>query len=178
MSNNKYYSDENNEQWNEDEFKSKSEIKRELLDLKDLGKELIALPVKDLNKLNLTERLMDAVLKAQPMTHGALKREIGRVGKIMVDEEYEQIQENLKKIKQAHNGEVKQFHQLELWRDELIAGDKEVMNVLVSTFEGLDIQYVRQLIRNAQKEAKQEKTLKSARLLFKYLQEQQAHLES
>jgi ribosome-associated protein len=176
MSNNKYYSDENNEQWNEDEFKSKSEIKRELLDLKDLGKELIALPVKDLNKLNLTERLMDAVLKAQPMTHGALKREIGRVGKIMVDEEYEQIQENLKKIKQAHNGEVKQFHQLELWRDELIAGDKEVMNILVGRFEDLDIQYVRQLIRNAQKETKQEKTPKSARLLFKYLQEQQANL--
>jgi len=176
MSNNKYYSDENNEQWNEDEFKSKSEIKRELLDLKELGKELIALPVKDLNKLNLTERLMDAVLKAQPMTHGALKREIGRVGKIMVDEEYEQIQENLKKIKQAHNGEVKQFHQLELWRDELLAGDKEVMNVLVGTFEGLDIQYVRQLVRNAQKESKQEKPPKSSRLLFKYLQEQQANL--
>jgi len=176
MVKNKYYSDENNEAWNEEEFKSKSEIKRELLDLKELGKELIALPVKDLNKLNLTERLMDAVLKAQPMTHGALKREIGRVGKIMVDEEYEQIQENLKKIKQAHNGEVKQFHQLELWRDELIAGDKEVMNVLVGRFEDLDIQYVRQLIRNAQKEAKQEKTPKSSRLLFKYLQEQQAGL--
>jgi ribosome-associated protein len=176
MSNNKYYSDENNEEWNDDDFKSKSEIKRELLELKELGRELIALPVKDLKKLDLTERLMDAVLKAQPMTHGALKREIGRVGKIMVDEDYEQIQENLKKIKQAHNGEVKQFHQLELWRDELLAGDKEVMNVLVSTFEGLDIQYVRQLIRNAQKEAKQEKTPKSARLLFKYLQEQQAAL--
>lgn len=176
MVKNKYYSDENNEEWNDDEFKSKSEVKRELLELKELGRELIALPVKDLNKLNLTERLMEAVLKAQPMTHGALKREIGRVGKIMVDEDYEQIQENLKKIKQAHNGEVKQFHQLEQWRDELIAGDKEVMNVLVSTFENLDIQYVRQLIRNAQKEVKQEKTPKSARLLFKYLQEQQANM--
>lgn len=178
MSNNKYYSDENNEEWNDDEFKSKSEVKRELLELKDLGKELIALPVKDLNKLDLTERLMDAVLKAQPMTHGALKREIGRVGKIMVDEDYEQIQTNLKKIKQAHNGEVKQFHLLEQWRDELIAGDKEVMNVLVGTFTDLDIQYLRQLIRNAQKETKQEKTPKSARLLFKYLQEQQANLTS
>ena len=174
--NNKYYSDENNEEWNDSEFKSKSEVKRELLELKELGRALINLPIKDLNKLNLTERLMDAVLKAQPMTHGAQKREIGRVGKLMVDEDYEQIQENLKKIKQAHNGEVKQFHRLEQWRDELLAGDKEVMNVLVSTFEDLDIQYVRQLIRNAQKEVKQEKTPKSARLLFKYLQDQQANL--
>lgn len=178
MSENKYYSDKNNEEWNDNEFKSKSEVKRELLELKDLGKELIALPIKDLNKLELTERLMDAVLKAQPMTHGALKREIGRVGKIMVDEEYEQIQTNLKKIKQAHNGEVRTFHQLEQWRDELIAGDKEVMNVLVGTFTDLDIQYLRQLTRNAQKEAKQAKPPKSSRLLFKYLQEQQANLTS
>jgi ribosome-associated protein len=177
MSYNKYYSKENNEDWNEDEFKSKSEIKRELQELKDLGRELVALPVKDLNKLKLTDRLMDAVLKAQPMSHGALKREISRVGKIMVDEDYEQIQENLKKIKQAHNGEVKMFHQLEQWRDELIAGDKEVMNVLVGTIANLDIQYIRQLVRNAQKEAKQEKTPKSARLLFKYLQEQHANLD-
>lgn len=51
------------------------------------------------------------------------------------------------------------------------------MNVLVSRFENLDIQYIRQLIRNAQKEAKQEKTPKSARLLFKYLQEQQTNLD-
>jgi len=176
MVKNKYYSDENNEAWNEEEFKSKSEIKRELQELKDLGRELVSLPVKDLNKLNLTERLMDAVLKAQPMSHGALKREISRVGKLMVDEDYEQIQENLKKIKQAHNGEVKQFHQLEQWRDQLIAGDKEVMNILMATYEELDIQYVRQITRNAQKEAKHEKTPKSSRLLFKYLQEQQAGL--
>jgi len=178
MVKNKYYSDENNQEWNDSEFRSKSEIKRELLDLKELGKELLDLPIKDLEKLNLTERLMDAVLKAQPMRHGALKREIGRVGKIMVDEDHEQIKENVAKIKRAHNGEIRQFHQLELWRDELIAGDKEVMNVLVGTFEDLDIQYVRQLVRNAQKEVKQEKTPKSARLLFKYLQEQQAGLSS
>jgi ribosome-associated protein len=158
----------------EDNFeeKSKSQIKRELQDLKDLGKELIALPVKDLNKLELTERLMEAVLKAQPMTHGALKREIGRVGKVLVAEDYEQIQQNLTKIKKAHNGEVKLFHQLEQWRDELLAGNKEVMNVLVSTLTELDIQYVRQLTRNAQKEAKLEKPPKSSRLLFKYLQAQ------
>jgi ribosome-associated protein len=46
------------------------------------------------------------------------------------------------------------------------------MNVLVANFTDFDIQYVRQLVRNAQKEAKQNKAPKSARLLFKYLQEQ------
>ena len=61
----------------EDEFedeKSKSQIKRELLELKALGRTLISLPVKDLDKLVLPERLYESVVKAQSMSHGALKR--------------------------------------------------------------------------------------------------------
>ena len=59
--------------------KSKSQIKRELQALKDLGKSLISLPLKDLNKLALPEKLYDAVIKAQTLTHGAFKREVGSV---------------------------------------------------------------------------------------------------
>ena len=46
----------------EDEFedeKSKSQIKRELLELKALGRTLISLPVKDLDKLALPERIYE-----------------------------------------------------------------------------------------------------------------------
>jgi ribosome-associated protein len=107
------------------------------------------------------------------MTHGALKRQVGFLGGIIANSEYETIQENLTKLRQAHNGKVKEFHQLEQWRDELLSNNKDIMNVLVATFADLDIQYVRQLVRNAQKETKQNKAPKSARLLFKYLQEQQ-----
>jgi ribosome-associated protein len=106
------------------------------------------------------------------MTHGALKRQVGFLGGLIAKSDYESIQVQLDKLKQAHHGEVKQFHQLEQWRDELLANNKDVMNVLVATFEEFDVQYVRQLVRNAQKEAKQNKPPKSARLLFKYLQEQ------
>jgi ribosome-associated protein len=106
------------------------------------------------------------------MTHGALKRQVGFLGGIIANSDYETIQANLDKLRQAHNGKVKEFHQLEQWRDELLADNKDIMNVLVANFTDFDIQYVRQLVRNAQKEAKQNKAPKSARLLFKYLQEQ------
>ncbi len=158
----------------EDEWefeKSKSQIKRELLALKDLGKELLKLPVKDLDKLNLSERLYEALVKAQGMTKGALKRQIGTIGGLMVHEDFDEIKVNLDKIRQQHNGEIKQFHQLELWRDQLLAGDNEVMTTLRNRFEEFDIQHVRQLIRNANKEAEREKPPKSARILFKYLQQ-------
>lgn len=161
------------DEWDEN-YKSKTQIKQELNELKELGRDLIELPVADLDKLKLPEDVYDNVLKAKKMSHGALKRQVGFLGGIIANSDYEAIQASLAKLRQAHNGEVKLFHQLEQWRDELLADNKDVMNVLVATLPDLDIQYVRQLVRNAQKEAKQSKPPKSARLLFKYLQEQQS----
>jgi len=157
----------------EDEFedeKSKSQIKRELLELKALGRTLISLPVKDLDKLVLPERLYESVVKAQSMSHGALKRETGFIGRLIADEDHETIAANVAKLKQAHQGEVKQFHELEQWRDHLLSGNNDVMTMLHHQLESFDGQYVRQLVRNAAKEAKLNKSPKSARLLFKYLQ--------
>jgi ribosome-associated protein len=157
----------------EDEFedeKSKSQIKRELLELKALGRTLISLPVKDLDKLVLPERLYESVVKAQSMSHGALKRETGFIGRLIADEDHETIAANVAKLKQAHQGEVKQFHELEQWRDHLLSGNNDVMTMLHQQLESFDGQYVRQLVRNAAKEAKLNKSPKSARLLFKYLQ--------
>lgn len=160
------------DEW-EDE-KSKSQVKRELLALKDLGKELLKLPIKDLDKLNLSERLYEALVKAEGMVKGALKRQIGTIGKLMIYEDYDSIKQSVDKIRQEHNGNVKQFHQLEQWRDQLLSGDNEVMTVLRSQFETFDMQHVRQLVRNATKEEVQSKPAKSARLLFKYLQQCQS----
>jgi ribosome-associated protein len=153
-----------------DDEKSKSQVKRELLELKALGRTLIALPAKDLDKLALPERLYDSVVKAQSMSHGALKRETGFIGRLIADEDHETIAENVAKLKQVHQGEIKQFHQIEQWRDRLLAGDNDIVTLLHQQFDAFDGQYVRQLVRNAAKEAKLNKSPKSARLLFKYLQ--------
>jgi len=161
----------------EEEFVSKSEIKRGLQELKDLGKELVELPIKDLDKLNLTERLYEQVVKAHGMKLGALKRQVGFIGGLMVDEEHQQIKQHLDKIRQAHNGDTKQFHQIEEWRDQLLAGDNEILSVLRNQFETFDMQHVRQLVRNANKETTQNKPPKSARLLFKYLQQCREELD-
>jgi len=160
--------------YDEVEEKSKSQVKRELQALKDLGKSLIDLPLKDLTKLALSEKLFDAVIKAQALSHGAFKREVGYIGRILSDEDFDAIALGLDKLKQVHHGEVKQFHQLEQWRDALLAGDNAIMTVLHQQFSHFDGQYVRQLVRNAKKEAVLTKPTKSARLLFKYLQQCQA----
>jgi ribosome-associated protein len=169
------YENEFDDEWDEN-YKSKTQIKQELNELKELGRDLIALPVTDLDKLSLPEDVYDNVLKAKKMSHGALKRQVGFLGGIIAKSDYETIQSDFKKLRQAHNGKVKEFHQLEQWRDELLANNKDILNVLVATFENIDIQYVRQLVRNAQKESQQDKAPKTARVLFKYLQSLQEGL--
>ncbi|WP_273150695.1 ribosome biogenesis factor YjgA [Methylophaga thiooxydans] len=164
--------DENwSEEW--DLEKSKSQVKRELDALKDLGKELMDLSVKDLEKLSLSEDLLYAITKAQSMSKGALKRQVGFIGGILAREDHVDIKRNVDLLKLPHQGQVKQFHQLEQWRDRLLAGDNAVYGELIAEFEDFDVQHVRQLVRNADREAKQNKPPKAARQLFQYLQSQQ-----
>jgi len=153
--------------------KSKTQVKQELNALKDLGRSLIELSAKDLQKLDLSEDLYDAIISAQSMSKGALKRQVGYIGGLIADSDHEAISQKLQQLKQPHQGQVKQFHQIEQWRDRLLAGENEVYAELIAEFDDFDVQHVRQLVRNAQREAKQEKPPKSARQLFQYLQSQQ-----
>ena len=79
------------------------------------------------------------------------------------------IRSKLDKLKMPHNNEVKKFHEVEQWRDDLIQGKTSLISELAIKFENFERQYVNQLIRNAKKENSNNKPPKSARLLFKYL---------
>ncbi len=150
---------------------SKSQIKRDLDALKDLGRELIALSPGELAKLDLDESLFDAVLLAQNLQKGALKRQTGFIGRMIANRDHEAISKNLETLKQPQREDTQKFHQLEAWRDSLLAGDPVVMTELHNQFSEFDGQHVRQLVRSAKREAEQNQPPKSARLLFKYLQQ-------
>lgn len=169
------FDSQDNENWPEDweNEKSKTQVKRELQALRDLGKQLISLPKRDLDKLELPEDLYDSVIQAQSMTKGALKRQTGFIGGLISEYDHEEISRKLDLLKQPHQGQVKQFHQLEEWRDRLLEGDDSVYGELITEFHDFDVQHTRQLVRNAQREAKQNKPPKSARLVFQYLQQLQ-----
>ncbi len=150
---------------------SKSQIKRDLDALKDLGRDLIALSPSELAKLDLDENLYDAVLLAQNLQKGALKRQTGFIGRMIANRDHDAISKELETLKQPQREDTQKFHQLEAWRDSLLAGDAAVMTELHNQFTAFDGQHVRQLVRNAKREAQQNQPPKSARLLFKYLQQ-------
>lgn len=160
---------ENNEFENEE--KSKSQVKRELLALQDLGKTLIDLSLKQLEKIEMDDKVRQQVLAAKTMQRGALKRQIQYLGKLLRFVDISSIQKGLaiaQNLSMEHNAH---FHRLERTRDALIADDEAAFTQLLNDYPHADRQHIRQLIRNAQKEKEQNKPPAAARALFKYLRE-------
>lgn len=151
--------------------KSKSQIKRELLALQALGRELVALSRKDLAQLPLSEDLLEAITEARTLKMSALARKIKHIGKLLRDEEFEAIRDALARLRQPHVEAVQAFHEVEQWRDTLLAGNRELINELCQRYPDLDRQHLGQLVRNARKEASLQKAPKSARILFSYLKD-------
>ena len=152
-----------------EERKSKSQIKREMQALRDLGQRLVELPTAKLEKVPMSEVLHDAVIAAKRLKREALRRQLQHIGVLMREEESEVIYKTLERLDQPHREEVKALHEIEQWRDELIAGDMARLTDLFGRYESMDRQHVKQLIRNAQKERDQNRSPKSARALFQYL---------
>ena len=151
--------------------KSKSQIKRELLALQELGRELLYLSGKHLNRIPMTDALREAVLVAKLLKKEALRRQLQLIGALMRDEDAAAIRRALATLQQPHQEKVQVFHEIESWRDTLLAGDTDLLDELCNRFVGFDRQHVRQLLRNAGREQSLNKPPRSSRALFRYLQE-------
>ena len=151
---------------------NKTALKREMKILHDLGRELIELPSSKFETIPLSERMYDAIFSGKKMKKSALQRQLRFISSIMPEEDVAAIQLQLKLLAQPIKQANDEFHQVEAWRDQLIAGDNELINTLVDEIQA-DRQKLRQLVRNVAKEAQLNKAPKASRLLFKYLKELQ-----
>lgn len=153
---------------------NKSQLKRDTRVLRDLVRQLMALPPAALAKISIDEAIRDAVLAAKKMTRGALTRQLRYVTGLMRQADAELVAGELAAMSRPHQKQVQAFHRVEQWRDALLAGDEALLDELVDRLAA-DRQRLRQLVRDACKERDQNKPPKSARLLFGYLADLQAH---
>lgn len=152
--------------------KSRTQIKREMEELQKFGEELVELTDKQFQKIPLQGQLFDAINEARGMKHReGRRRQLQYIGKLMRTAELDDIRAAYDKILNAGQHSVRLHHLAENWRDRLLSGNKEDFQSFVSEFPEVEIQYLRQLIRNAQKEASQQKPPASARKLFKLIRE-------
>lgn len=154
-----------------DEPISKTKLKAEADAQQALGVRLSELPKDKLLKLDLPDAVFTAVLDTKKITaNGAIRRHRQYLGRLMRDVDNAPILEQLARWDGKHTAENAYFHGLERWRDRMIA-DNNVLSEFIALYPQVDIQQLRTLVRNAQKELEANKPPKSSRELFKLLRE-------
>lgn len=155
----------------DDSQPSKTRLKAEADAAQEIGRQLVELPKEKLNKLDLDEALRDAITEAKRITsNGAIRRQMQYIGRLMRETDLTPIIEQLKRWEGKHQEENARFHQMERWRTRLLE-DGKALEEFIAAFPQTDIQQIRALIRNAQKEQTAGKPPKSSRELFKMIRE-------
>lgn len=150
---------------------SRSQKKREVEALQDLGNKLVTLPEAQLKRMDLPDELRAAVVACRKITqNGALRRQKQFIGKLMRNIDAAPIQTQLDAFQGANAAETAKLHQAERWRDSLLA-ETEALTVFMNDYPTADATRLRQLIRAAHDETTKNKRPRAYRELFQLIRE-------
>lgn len=155
----------------EDETLSKTRKKAQMHALQKLGVELVELSRDRLASMGLPETLVEAVREAQRITaHEGRRRQMQYIGRLMREIDPAPIQERLDAWRGQSKAEIARQHGMERLRDKLIADDA-ALTEFAQNHPGVDLQALRNLIRNARKETAEGRPPKSYREIFKVIRD-------
>lgn len=156
----------------QDRGPSKSELKREARALQELGREVLELPHSHFSEMPLSGEMRDAMaLYKRLHQREARRRQLQFIGKRMREEDVEGIRAALQNIRDRDRLFRQHFHKLEALRDTLVSEGDAALGDLLAEHANLDRQHLRQLMRQARREARENKPPAAARKLFRYLRD-------
>ena len=136
---------------------SKTQLKAEADEKQALGEALLTLRADLMARLELPEKLLDAIAQARRISNfEGRRRQMQFIGKLMRPLDAEPIRAA---IDEQLNGSAQltlALHQAEQWRDKLVASD-DALGDWLTEYPDTDSQQLRALIRQARKDAKPEK---------------------
>lgn len=151
---------------------SRSQKKREAQDIKALASRLIALKPAKLAQVPLDEQLVDEIERARNIrSNVARKRQLQYVAKLLRRGDVTPLEEALASFDDAARQLTARQHRSEAWRDHLIEAGDPAVGELIEKRRDADAQAIRQLVRNARREAGRNKPPAAARSLFRLLRE-------
>ena len=150
---------------------SRTKKKQHVEELQKLGAALIALPPARFDALDLPAELLAAVRAARRITsHGARRRQVQFIGKVMRRIDPEPVRAAVAAISNQSAAARARQKRLEQWRARLI-GDDAALTAFAGEHAGADLQELRTLIRNARKELAENKPPRAQRELFRALRD-------
>ena len=151
---------------------SKSQLKRDMHELQELGSALIALPKDALKRIPMPDKLDDAVREARRITdHEGKRRQVQYVGRVMRslhEDETAALRTALDSYNGVNKAETARMHWIERTREKLLADDA-ALTEFIRQHPAADPQEGRTLIRNARKESQQGKPPRYFRELFQWI---------
>ncbi|MBO9883080.1 ribosome biogenesis factor YjgA [Xanthomonas sp. D-109] len=154
---------------------SRSQQRREALEVLSLGEKLVALTPAQLAKLPVPESLLPHIAETKRITsHIAHKRQLAFLAKQMRREDeavLEAIREAMDVNSDSARREVAAMHRVEDWRERLLAEGDTALAELLAEHPDADRQRLRQLVRNAKDERLKNKPPHAYRELFRELRE-------
>ena len=160
---------------------SRSEQRREALDIRSLGEKLVALAPAHLAKLPIPEDLLEHIHDTQRITsHIAHKRQLQFLAKQMrreSDETLDAIRDAMEVGGDAAKRETALLHKVETWRARLLDDGDVALGELLADYPTADRQHLRQLVRNAGEERAKNKPPHAFRELFRELRELLAQVD-
>jgi ribosome-associated protein len=153
---------------------SKSQRKRDMAALRQLGIELLEFSDDALRQLDMPDNLLDALRTAKRISaNSARKRQLQYVGKLLREIDVAPLQDAVEARRHQHATHTREFHQLETLRDRLLTEGDAALGDVLAVFPRADRQHLRKLVRQARRELETHQPHRAARLLFRYLRELQ-----
>ncbi len=135
---------------------SRTDLKRESTELQKLGESLLNLRADLRDKLNLPDKLIEALAEAKRITNfEGKRRQMQFVGKLMRQLDPAVLDAARAALVEQHMPSAREtalLHTAEQWRDRLIADD-EAVAAWIKDFPQTDTQQLRALVRQARKDA-------------------------
>ncbi|MGE5339675.1 MAG: ribosome biogenesis factor YjgA [Gemmatimonadota bacterium] len=148
---------------------SKSQRKREMSALQDLGESLVRLGADQLARIDLPDGLREAIVEARGISaHEGRRRQLQYVGRLMRGIDPDPIRRALAAISGNSREAIELMHRCERWRDRLIDDDAALTDLL-QTHPGIDTQPLRATIRAARRERAAGAAPRHARELYRWL---------
>ncbi len=154
---------------------SRSQNRREALEVLALGEKLVSLTEAQLAKLPVPESLLPHIRECKRITaHIAHKRQLAFLAKQMRredDEALEALRDALDENGETARREIAAMHRVEAWRERLLDEGDAALAQLLDEYPTADRQQLRQLVRSTLEERKRNKPPRAFRELFRALRE-------
>ena len=154
---------------------SRSQNRREALEILALGETLVELTAAQLAKLPIPEGLLEHIEYSKRITsHGERKRQLAFLAKQMRREEdgvLDAIRDALEANSETSKRAVALMHRMEHWRERLLAEGDVALAELLDEYPQADRQQLRTLVRNALAEKAKNKPPRAFREIYQVLRE-------